>query len=84
MDLKAAGELVNLKDKKGYRPVGWKRSQSPNLFDCGTLHGRIRADVSGARWLMIGDGLDVTSAVCRVLISRVPRDSDIRRPAAGQ
>jgi hypothetical protein len=32
-DLTAAGELVNPKDKKGYRPVGWKRSKTPSLFD---------------------------------------------------
>ena len=32
-DLTAAGELVNPKDKKGYRPAGWKRDKTPSLFD---------------------------------------------------
>lgn len=32
-DLTTAGELVNPKDKKGYRLAGWKRSQTPSLFD---------------------------------------------------
>jgi hypothetical protein len=32
-DLTAAGELVNPKDKKGYRPAGWRRSKTPSLFD---------------------------------------------------
>jgi hypothetical protein len=40
-DLTAAGELVNPKDKRGYRPAGWKRSKTPSLFDgCGVRHGR--------------------------------------------
>jgi hypothetical protein len=33
-DLTAAGELVNPKDKKGYRLPGWrKRDDAPSLFD---------------------------------------------------
>ena len=32
-DLTAAGELVNPKDKKGYRPAGWRRSATPSMFD---------------------------------------------------
>jgi hypothetical protein len=32
-DLTAAGDLVNPKDKKGYRPAGWRRSKTPSLFD---------------------------------------------------
>ena len=32
-DLTGAGELVNPKDKKGYRPAGWQRSATPSLFD---------------------------------------------------
>lgn len=32
-DLTAAGELVNPKDKKGYRVAGWRRSPTPSLFD---------------------------------------------------
>jgi hypothetical protein len=31
-DLTATGELVNPKDKKGYRLAGWKRDQTPSLF----------------------------------------------------
>jgi hypothetical protein len=31
-DLTAAGELVNPKDKKGYRLSGWKRDRTPSLF----------------------------------------------------
>jgi hypothetical protein len=31
-DLTAAGELVNPKDKKGYRLAGWKRDRTPSLF----------------------------------------------------
>jgi hypothetical protein len=32
-DLTATGELVNPKDKKGYRPAGWRRDKTPSLFD---------------------------------------------------
>lgn len=32
-DLTAAGELVNPRDKKGYRLPGWRRSTTPSLFD---------------------------------------------------
>ncbi|WP_162671722.1 hypothetical protein [Gemmata massiliana] len=32
-DLTASGELVNPKDKKGYRPAEWRRPQTPSLFD---------------------------------------------------
>ena|SRR5829696_4249527 len=32
-DLTAAGELVNPKDKKGYRLAGWRRDKTPSLFD---------------------------------------------------
>jgi hypothetical protein len=32
-DLKAAGELVNPKDRKGYRSAGWRRDKTPSLFD---------------------------------------------------
>jgi hypothetical protein len=32
-DLTASGELVNPKDKKGYRPAGWRRPTTPSLFD---------------------------------------------------
>jgi hypothetical protein len=32
-DLTAAGELVNPKDKKGYRLPQWRRKQTPSLFD---------------------------------------------------
>src|SRR4051794_28786379 len=32
-DLTAAGELVNPKDKKGYRLGGWRKSNTPSLFD---------------------------------------------------
>jgi hypothetical protein len=33
-DLTSTGELVNLKDKKGYRMPEWKRRQrTPSLFD---------------------------------------------------
>jgi hypothetical protein len=33
-DLRAAGELVNPKDKRGYRLPEWpKRPQTPSLFD---------------------------------------------------
>jgi hypothetical protein len=31
-DLTAAGELVNLKDKRGYRLPDWKRDDTPSLF----------------------------------------------------
>jgi hypothetical protein len=32
-DLTVAGELVNPKDKKGYRLAGWRRDKTPSLFD---------------------------------------------------
>lgn len=32
-DLTAAGQLVNPKDKKGYRLAGWRRKKTPSLFD---------------------------------------------------
>ena len=32
-DLTSAGELVNRKDKKGYRLAGWLRSATPSMFD---------------------------------------------------
>lgn len=32
-DLTAAGELFNPKDKKGYRLAGWKRPETPSLFN---------------------------------------------------
>ena len=32
-DLTGADELVNSKDKKGYRPAGWRRSATPSMFD---------------------------------------------------
>ena len=32
-DLTSAGELVNPKDKKGYRLAGWRRDETPSLFD---------------------------------------------------
>jgi hypothetical protein len=32
-DLTAAGELVNLKDKRGYRLPEWRRGATPSLFD---------------------------------------------------
>lgn len=32
-DLTSTGELVNLKDKKGYRIAGWKRDKIASLFD---------------------------------------------------
>ena len=32
-DLTTSGELVNPRDKKGYRPAGWKRPATPSLFD---------------------------------------------------
>lgn len=31
-DLTASGELVNPKDKKGYRLAGWTRNKTPSLF----------------------------------------------------
>jgi hypothetical protein len=31
-DLTAAGELVNPRDKKGYRLVGWRKDKTPSLF----------------------------------------------------
>jgi hypothetical protein len=31
-DLTTAGELVNPKDKKGYRLAGWRRDKTPSLF----------------------------------------------------
>jgi hypothetical protein len=32
-DLTAAGQLVNPKDKKGYRLAGWRKDKTPSLFD---------------------------------------------------
>lgn len=32
-DLTGAGELVNPKDKKGYRLAGWRKDRTPSLFD---------------------------------------------------
>ncbi|VTU00905.1 unnamed protein product [Gemmataceae bacterium] len=32
-DLTAAGELVNPRDKKGYRLPAWRRDRTPSLFD---------------------------------------------------
>jgi hypothetical protein len=32
-DLTSSGELVNPKDKKGYRLPGWRRDRTPSLFD---------------------------------------------------
>ncbi len=32
-DLTAAGELVNPKDKKGYRLPEWRKDKTPSLFD---------------------------------------------------
>jgi hypothetical protein len=32
-DLTAAGELVNPRDKKGYRLAGWRRNDAPSLFE---------------------------------------------------
>lgn len=32
-DLTAGGELINPKDKKGYRMPGWMRRKTPSLFD---------------------------------------------------
>jgi hypothetical protein len=32
-DLTNAGELVNPKDKKGYRLSGWRKDKTPSLFD---------------------------------------------------
>lgn len=32
-DLTMSGELVNPKDKRGYRLKGWRKEQTPSLFD---------------------------------------------------
>jgi hypothetical protein len=32
-DLTATGELVNPRDKRGYRLAGWRRDKTPSLFD---------------------------------------------------
>jgi hypothetical protein len=31
-ELTAAGELVNHKDKRGYRLAGWRKDDTPSLF----------------------------------------------------